>query len=64
MYKQAVSILDSFVEGTGFIAAQLRYNAALRNAAQKWFGAVDAGAFEVKGLASDHTGAFRCGSHG
>ena len=27
-------ILDSFVQGTGIIAAQLRYNTALRNAAQ------------------------------
>ena len=29
-----MAILDSFVQGTGFIAAQLRYNAALRNASQ------------------------------
>jgi len=32
--KPAVAILDSFVQGTGFIATQLRYTAALRNAAQ------------------------------
>ena len=33
-YKPAVVILDSFVQGTGSIAAQLRCTAALRDAAQ------------------------------
>ena len=38
--KPGVAFMDSLVQGTGFIAAQFQYTAALRNAAQIAFGLV------------------------